>query len=114
MTRLTLLFAAIATLSGCATRGTQDCNSIAGKGWQHLSAAPADRAELLTRANLPSEADVQWYGQGSDKVMVCDPSNSLVNPGCGGSVAYQFERSGGVWTSKGVLLPICNDGTQND
>lgn len=109
--RLSFMLAVVVTVSGCASRGTRDCNSIAGPDWKPLSSAPADRAELLTRANLPSEADVQWYGQGQDKVMVCDPSNSLVNPGCGGSVAYQFERSGGVWASKGVLLPICDDGT---
>ena len=111
MIRISVLLAIAMTISGCASRGTRDCNSIAGPGWKALSSAPADRAELLTRANLPGEADVQWYSQGDDKVMVCDPSNSLVNPGCGGSVAYQFERSRGVWTSKGVLLPLCDDGT---
>jgi len=109
--RLSLMLAFAVTFSGCVTRGTRDCDSIAGPDWKSLSSAPADRAELLTRANLPSEADVEWYGQGPDKVMVCDPSNSLVNPGCGGSVAHQFERSGGVWASKGVLLPLCDDGT---
>ncbi len=112
MIRLSLMLAVAVIFSGCATRGTRDCNSIAGPGWKPLSSAPADRAELLTRANLPSEAEVLWYAQGPDKVMVCDPSNSLVNPGCGGSTAYQFERAAGIWASKGVLLPICDDGSK--
>lgn len=111
--RIALSIALALAASGCASRGARDCDSIAGPGWQHLSSAPADRVELLTRANLPSEADVLWFAQGEDKVLVCDPSNSLVNPGCGGSTAYQFERTAsGAWASKGVLLPICNDGSQ--
>lgn len=98
------------TASGCASRASRDCATIAGDGFDRLSSAPADAAVLLRLANLPTEADVQWFGQGRDKVMVCDPSNSLVNPGCGGSIAYQFERSNDAWVSKGVLLPICDTG----
>jgi len=102
-----IVLAAALALGGCASRAVRDCNAIAGSDWKALSSAPPDRQELLTRANLPSESDVLWYGQGSDKILVCDPSNSLVNPGCGGSQAYQFERANGAWTSKGVLLSVC-------
>lgn len=106
-----LLAVAVATtLSACASRASRDCAAIAGDSFRRLPDAPADAAALLGLANLPTEADVQWFGQGRDKVMVCDPSNSLVNPGCGGSIAYQFERSGDNWVSKGVLLPICDTG----
>lgn len=107
MLRPALLIAASMLLTGCASRGTQDCQAIAGPGWARLGSAPADSNELLVRANLPENAEVLWFGQGQDKVMVCDPSNSLVNPGCGGSTAYQFERSAGAWASRGVLLPVC-------
>lgn len=108
MFRTALLITAALVLTGCASRGTQDCVAIAGPGWSRLAAEPTAGRELLVRANLPDNAEVLWFGQGQDKVMVCDPSNSLVNPGCGGSTAYQFERSAGAWVSRGVLLPVCN------
>lgn len=103
----------VVTVTGCASRGARDCASIAGTSFSRLASPPADRSTLLALANLPGEAEVQWFGQGPDRVMVCDPSNSLVNPGCGGSIAYQFERSGDGWASRGLLLPICDDGSGN-
>ncbi|WP_293392648.1 hypothetical protein [Nevskia sp.] len=108
MFRTALLITAALVLAGCASRGTQDCEAIAGPAWSRLSADPTDSRELLIRANLPDNAEVLWFGQGKDQVMVCDPSNSLVNPGCGGSTAYQFERKAGAWVSRGVLLPVCD------
>lgn len=110
MFRTALLITAAVALGGCVSRGTRDCEAIAGPEWSRLSTAPSEGPEILIRANLPENSEVLWFVQGRDKVMVCDPSTSLVNPGCGGSTAYQFERSGGAWTSKGVLLPVCDSG----
>lgn len=107
-----LLTLAAVTGAGCASRGALDCAAIAGKSFRKLATPPADSGRLLALSNLPAEAEVEWFGEGPDRVMVCDPSNSLVNPGCGGSIAYQFERRGSDWASKGVLLPICDDGSR--
>lgn len=93
-------------LGACAGR-TKDCAALAGPGWKALASPPPDSAELLTRANLPSDSELVWLAQGPDKVMLCDHSNSLVTPGCGASTAYQFERENGKWVSRGVLLDIC-------
>lgn len=112
MLRTALLITVTLAVAGCASRGTRDCESIAGTGWSRLPATPADSREILIRANLPENSEVLWFGQGQDQVMVCDPSSSLVNPGCGGSTAYQFERRGGTWVSQGVLLPVCDDGSR--
>lgn len=104
--RLILAAALAALLTGCAGR-TRDCAALAGPGWKPLPAPPADAAELLTRANLASDNDLLWFGQGPDKVLICDHSPSLVNPGCGGSTAYPFERVNQRWVAGGVLLDVC-------
>lgn len=106
MTRLLCTLALCTLLGACAGR-TRDCASIAGPGWKPLSSAPPDAAELLTRANLSNDPDLIWFGQGPDKVLVCDHSTSLVNPGCGGSTAYPFERVDGQWVGRGVVLDVC-------
>ena len=110
MFRIALLITTTLALSACASRSTRDCEAIAGPSWSRLSAAPADSRELLIRANLPENSEVLWFANGPDQVMVCDPSAGLVNPACGGSTAYQFERNSGRWASKGVLLPLCDSG----
>lgn len=103
----TLAVGSLCLLLGACAGRTRDCAAIAGPGWKALPGPPADSAELLTRANLASDSELVWFSQGPDKVLVCDHSNSLVNPGCGGSTAYPFERVGGRWVARGVLLDIC-------
>lgn len=95
-------------LSACIESPVRDCARLAGPGWTHLSAAPADAPELLTRANLPNDASLVWFGQGPDKVLFCDHTRSLVNPGCNASTGYQYEKKDGTWTSRGLLLDNCN------
>ncbi len=108
MTRLLTALALCALLGACVFGGrTKDCAALAGPGWKTLPGPPPDGRELLVRANLPSDAELVWFEQGPDKVLVCDHSNSLVQPGCGASTAYQFEKQDGKWVSRGVLLDIC-------
>ena len=106
MIRLPSTLALCVLLGACAGR-TRDCAALAGPGWHALPSPPADSPELLVRANLASDSELVWFNQGPDKVLVCDHSNSLVQPGCGGSTAYPFERINGKWVARGVLLDIC-------
>jgi hypothetical protein len=96
-----------ALLGACAGR-TRDCTALAGPGWKLLPGPPPDSRELLIRANLARDSDLIWLGQSEDKVMICDHSSSLINPSCGGSRAYPFERVNGKWVAGGLLLDVCN------
>jgi len=104
--RLTVMVSICLLLGACAGRA-RDCAALAGPGWQPLAGPPPDSAELLTRANLSTDSQLVWFSQGPDKVLVCDHSTSLTNPGCGGSTAYPFERVNGKWIARGVALDIC-------
>lgn len=101
-----LLFAALG-VAGCAGTIRGDCAELAGPGWTKLPGPPAEGADLLRRLNLPGDDQVVWFSQGADKVFICDHAYGLVNPACGGSTGYQYDKVDGKWVSRGVSLPVC-------
>jgi hypothetical protein len=104
---LSVLLIAALGLVGCAGTIKGDCSDLAGPGWTKLGAPPADGPELLKRLNLPSDDQVVWFAQGESKVFICDHGFGLVNPACGGSTGYQYDKVDGKWVSRGISLPVC-------
>lgn len=94
-------------LTGCASQRVSGCESMAGPGWTPLATAPANGRELLSRTEFAGESDLVWLGKGDDRLIACVYGHGLTNPGCGGSQGVEYQRSDGVWQSKGVLLDVC-------
>jgi len=102
------LLAASVLLAGCASQRVQDCESIAGSGWQELKAPPADAAHLLALQGVPDNESIVWLSRDADHVLACSYQIGLVSPGCSNSRAYEFARGAKGWTPKGILMSACN------